>query len=254
MIWRCVDEVITTGIDFEWTYTNISTTPTVDWYKERLALHIEETWLKGTSKWKKPDWEKLHTEVFPDYEPDTRTYLAPAVYDTIQSIIWAMQVARYSPQQSIMEFIVEADTQVVLEDHVRKRKGKPDIVNHKKKIIADLKVVWNIDKLIEAIQFRWTFNLTFQYIRQLWNYDDLLWWWYKWQLIVVDHKCNIIIIDIPNELLVRAQELNERDIKELDYRLMQPSYATGFMAPELGTYGGATGLISSDMSDDFNDI
>jgi len=255
-IGRIVDEVITDDIDFEGTYTNESNDKTVDWYKERLALYIEENkdTVKGTSKWKKADWMQLHEQVYPDYTPDTRTYLAPAVYDTIVRVVESLKAMPYSPKESLLEFLGQCETQTILEDQNRHRKGKTDIIHRARKVISDLKCVGNLDKVLEAVQFRGVFNLTYRYIRQLAWYNDLAGGGYDGELVVVDHKCRHIVIHIPNALLRRAQELNERDVKELNYRLMQPSYTSMFVAPEEGTYGSASFTSLWDVNDDSFDI
>lgn len=101
-------------------------------------------------------------------------------------------------------------------------KGLPDYVNDDLKLIVDLKTTWSRQMIIDDLQFRWEPNLTANYIRQLSIYNQLLWWTYSWALALVTADW-VKWIDIPNQILLDAWKIIERDIIELDNFLKDPT-------------------------------
>ncbi len=100
-------------------------------------------------------------------------------------------------------------------------KGKPDFVNKRTKLIVDLKTSWSRDMVIEDLQFRWEPKLTADYIRQLSIYNKLMWGDYDWALALLTAN-GVKWIFIPNEFLVQAWEILEKDILELDDFIKDP--------------------------------
>ena len=101
-------------------------------------------------------------------------------------------------------------------------KWLPDFRNIDIKLLVDLKTTWSIDMIIEDLQFKWEPKLTANYIRQLSIYNKLSWWDYNWALAILTPDW-MKWIDIPNEILVAAWDILERDIIELDRFIENPT-------------------------------
>lgn len=112
----------------------------------------------------------------------------------------------------------EKDTWEVYEIPV---KWLPDFINQKDKVICDLKTSWNMDMIIEGLQYKWEPNLTANYIRQLAMYNKMMWGDYSWALALITEK-GIKWIDVPNEILIEAWKIIEQDLIELWKYIQDP--------------------------------
>jgi len=102
-----------------------------------------------------------------------------------------------------------------------KMKGKPDFTNDKQKLIVDLKTTGSRDMIIDELQFRGEPKLTANYIRQLSIYNKMSGGDNDGALALVT-ATGVKWIFIPNEYLVAAWEILEKDVLELDGFLKDP--------------------------------
>ncbi len=112
------------------------------------------------------------------------------------------------------------------------RKGKLDFYHEKDNLVLDLKVVWNLDRFMEDFTYKGELKIHHRYIRQLAMYSNLCNGTEDGQLIVTDHNWNHNVLHFPNSVLLKAQELNERDIKKLESMLQSPTFFTTFNLPD----------------------
>jgi len=122
---------------------------------------------------------------------------------------------------------VQLRTEVEITDsktgEVRKisMKWKPDFVNNKMKLIVDLKTTWSRSMIIDDLQFKGEPNLTANYIRQLAIYNKMSGGDFDWALALVTSTW-VKWIFIPNQILVDAWEIIEKDVLALDDFLKNP--------------------------------
>lgn len=100
-------------------------------------------------------------------------------------------------------------------------KGKPDFVNRPNKLIVDLKTTGSREMIIEWLQFKGEPKLTAAYIRQLSIYNKMMGGDNDGALALVT-STGVKWIFIPNQYLVDAWEILEKDILDLDTFLKDP--------------------------------
>ena len=100
-------------------------------------------------------------------------------------------------------------------------KGKPDFVNAPNKLIVDLKTTGSRDMIIDELQFRGEPKLTANYIRQLSIYNKLSGGDFDGALALVTANW-VKWIFIPNQYLVDAWAILEKDVLDLDAFLKNP--------------------------------
>lgn len=195
IIWKIVDEF------FDWTWDKVwekyipvarrSWKDVPDWCME-ITLGMQETALKMISRWR-------HFRKFKVFLQHSKT-----------------------ESQVQLKWEVELTDKLTWEIRKVKLKGLPDYRNEDLKLIVDLKTTWSIDMIIDDLQFRWDVKLTANYISQLAIYNKLSWWDYNWALALVTDDW-VKWIDIPNQILLDAWEILERDIIELDNFIKDPT-------------------------------
>ena len=181
------------------------------------------------------EWEK----VWDSYEikarrsasdKETQTIISPAMQETaLKMISWGNNWSKFQ------EFINDKNTKAQVRKEIEsdftdenwevfniKIKGLPDYVNEDRKLIVDLKTTWNLDMVIDDLQFKWEPKFTANYIRQLAWYNKLMWCWYDWALAVITEKW-VKWIDIPNWILEKATEILDKDYIDLYKFLKNPN-------------------------------
>jgi len=214
---------------------------TPDIYK---AYHIDKTMkfqiTDAIVTWKIVDryfdweWEK----VWEDYEIKSRRtsedklswkVISPAMQESALTMIkW------WETWDIFQEFIKDKDTkaQTVLKKEFEltdksgevlniKIKWLPDFYNEKKKIIVDLKTSWNLNMIIDDLQFNWKPKFNARYLRQLANYNFMLWGWYDWVLALITEKW-VKWIRVPNWILEHTWEQYELDLIDLTKFINDP--------------------------------
>jgi hypothetical protein len=179
--------------------------------------------------------------------------LAPAVYETIERIVERSYNFQYSKTETLQDFLKGCESQTVLQDDQRKRKGKADFIHNGKRIIADLKCVGNLDRFLSEIAYMGRLNITHKYPRQLAFYNDLTDIKdYDGELFVIDHTGKHIVIHIPNAVLKSIQEeYTEPSIVKLYTILEQDSYTVQFADPrDPDNVLADTPILSSTQSND----
>lgn len=169
--------------------------------------------------------EEVRKHIKENYMEITKSMEAEA----LEMISWGKAFKKFR------EFITLPDTQsqfqlhqefeIADEDGVLHRvqlKGLPDYVNHKEKLIVDLKTTGSIDMIVEDLQFKGKPNLTANYIRQLALYNFLMGGDYRGALALVTDT-GVKWIDIPNEVLVAAMEIVKKDLIELKKYIENPN-------------------------------
>lgn len=102
-----------------------------------------------------------------------------------------------------------------------KLKWLPDFINHKKKVIVDLKTTWSLDMVIENLQFKGKAIKTANYLRQLALYNFLSWWNYDGVIALLSPK-GVKWIDVPNDILLDVWEIMKEDIIDLANFIQNP--------------------------------
>lgn len=195
------------------------------------------------------DIKALYTTHYGEQEEITQ-----GMYDKISTIVERSYNFQYSKTESLQDFIAWCEKQTTLQDDKRKRKGKADFIHKGKKVIADLKCVWNLDRFLSEIAYMGRLNITHRYPRQLAYYNDLTDTKdYDGELMVIDHTGRHIVIHIPNEMLRYVQETyTEPAIVKLYTILEQDSYTVQFADPrELIDDSNLPILSATTSSDDY---
>jgi hypothetical protein len=215
------DKIITEGLILSEAYT---VSMTKEEMLEKLAKFDTGLTMKNTVK----DIKAVYEEHY-----GVQEQLEPAVYRTIERVVERSYNFRYDKTSTLQDFIAECEWQTVLQDDKRMRKGKADFINMKRKIIADLKVVGNLDRFLMEIQYMGRLNITHKYPRQLAYYNDLTATKdFDGELFVIDHTGRHIVIHIPNAMLRSIQEeFTEPAIVKLYTILDQDNYAVEFLDP-----------------------
>lgn len=138
----------------------------------------------------------------------------------IQKILATAKAMQYDADTTYMQYIAECDNQMVVVNESAMLKGKFDHSNSKRKRISDLKTTGTIDKPMKEIYWGNNVNINHKYVRQWAFYRALVlgqtgerW---DFELIVIAHNGESIILRIPHEAMDEAWKNIERDIEELN--------------------------------------
>lgn len=247
LIGRIADEIITEGLILSDHY---SVKMTKEEMLEKLVKFDTPLTMKNTLA----EIKSAYATHFGDQKE-----LAPKLYETIERVVERAYNFRYDKHSTLQDFIAECETQSTLQDDKRKRKGKADFINPTRKIIADLKVVGNLDRFLMEIQYMGRLNITHKYPRQLAYYNDMtLTKDFTGELFVIDHTGRHIVIRIPNSMLRSIQdEFTEPAIAKLYTILDQPNYAVEFLDPRTTPLDDTGDIFASAMDlgeDDDKDL
>ncbi len=140
---------------------------------------------------------------------------------------------QYSPTETFMDLASRCEKQVVLEDHTRRLKGKPDFIDREQKLIIDLKCPASMLNFMREISFKGFINPYHSYVRQLAFYRQLNGDQdYEGELIVIAHNGQCIVLRITKDILDFAWAMIENDIDKLKAALSnETSFAVTLRMP-----------------------
>lgn len=159
---------------------------------------------------------------------DDDTELTNSMYNSIDSIIQAINEIPYAEDISFRQYMTRCLSQSTLSDDTLKLKGKLDFYNEEDNKIIDLKCTGSIDIFLKDLV---KFNLSWlsihhRYLRQLAWYSHLVeinyWTYPRAELLAVSHAWEPIRIDIPE-----AERRQAFEVLKWDIELLRATIASG---------------------------
>lgn len=168
---------------------------------------------------------------------DGKVEITGSMHEAIKTIIDRADTMMYSPLETLSSLIARCEKQTVLQDDVRRLKGKADLIDRENKLILDLKCVGSMQNFMRDISFRGFINPYNRYVRQLAFYRSLIGdQSYEGELIVIAHDGQCIVLRVTKDILNFAWAMIEKDIDKLKEALYnETSFAVTLKMPPIET-------------------